>query len=117
MTIHAAKGLQFPVVILPRLDRGGQTDREPFIDEVFGIGFSLLKPDEGYRKTEPAIVPHMKNRSGEKEIAEKNGCFTLERHAPKIGSSYLGLSQTTVEHNKCSDGSTNTSVLMRQSTR
>ena len=75
MTIHAAKGLQFPVVILPRLDRGGQTDREPFIDEVFGIGFSPLKPDEGYRKTEPAIVPHMKNRSGEKEIAEKKRLF------------------------------------------
>ena len=75
MTIHAAKGLQFPVVILPRLDRGGQTDREPFIDEVFGIGFSPLKPDEGYRKTEPEIVPHMKNRSGEKEIAEKKRLF------------------------------------------
>ena len=75
MTIHAAKGLQFPVVILPRLDRGGQTDREPFIDEVFGIGFSPLNPDEGYRKTEPAIVPHMKNRSGEKEIAEKKRLF------------------------------------------
>ena len=71
MTIHAAKGLQFPVVILPRLDRGGQTDREPFIDEAFGIGFSPLKPDEGYRKTKPSIIEPMKNRSTEKETAEK----------------------------------------------
>ena len=75
MTIHAAKGLQFPIVILPRLDRGGQTDREPFIDEAFGIGFSPLKPDEGYRKTEPSIIAPMKNRSSEKETAEKKRLF------------------------------------------
>lgn len=71
MTIHAAKGLQFPIVILPRLDRGAQTDREPFIDEAFGIGFSPLKPEDGYRKTEPEIVAHIKNRSSAKETAEK----------------------------------------------
>ena len=75
MTIHAAKGKEFPVVMLPRLDRGGQTDREPFIDEALGIGFSPLKPDEGYRKTEPEIIAHMKNRSNEKEIAEKKRLF------------------------------------------
>ena len=75
MTIHAAKGKEFPVVMLPRLDRGGQTDREPFIDENLGIGFSPLKPDEGYTKTEPEIIAHMKNRSSEKEIAEKKRLF------------------------------------------
>lgn len=75
MTIHAAKGKEFPIVILPRLDRGGQTDREPFIDEALGIGFSPLKPDERYRRTEPEIIAHMKNRSSEKEIAEKKRLF------------------------------------------
>ena len=75
MTIHASKGKQFPVVILPRLDRKGQTDREPFIDEAFGIGFSPLNPDKGYGKTEPDIVTHMKNRANEKEIAEKKRLF------------------------------------------
>jgi len=75
MTIHAAKGLQFPIVILPRLDRGAQIDREPFIDEAFGIGFSPLQPDDGYRKTEPEIVTHIKNRSSAKEIAEKKRLF------------------------------------------
>lgn len=75
MTIHAAKGKEFPVVMLPRLDRGGQTDREPFIDESLGIGFSPLKPDEGYRRTAPEIIAHMKNRSSEKEIAEKKRLF------------------------------------------
>ena len=75
MTIHAAKGKEFPVVMLPRLDRGGQTDREPFIDEILGIGFSPLKPDEGYRRTEPEIIAHIKNRSNEKETAEKKRLF------------------------------------------
>ena len=71
MTIHAAKGKEFPIVILPCLDRRGRTDSEPFIDETFGIGFSPLNPDEGCRRTEPEIIAHMKNRSSEKEIAEK----------------------------------------------
>ena len=75
MTIHAAKGKEFPVVILTRLDRAGQTDTEPFIDETLGIGFSPLKPDDGYRKTEPSIITHMKNRSREKEVAEKKRLF------------------------------------------
>ena len=75
MTIHAAKGLQFPVVILPCLDRGGQSDREPFIDEIFGIGFSPLNPDKDYKKTEPRIVSHMKDRSRKKENAEKKRLF------------------------------------------
>ena len=75
MTIHAAKGKEFPIVILPCLNRKGQTDSEPFIDETLGIGFSPLKPNDGYRKTEPSIIAHMKNRSSEKEIAEKKRLF------------------------------------------
>ena len=75
MTIHAAKGKEFPIVILPCLDRKGRTDSEPFIDETLGIGFSPLKPNENYKKTEPEIVPHIRNRSSKKEIAEKKRIF------------------------------------------
>ena len=75
MTIHAAKGLQFPVVILPCLDRGAETTREPFIDETLGIGFSPLNPDNNYKKTEPRIVDYMKNRANQKEYAEKKRLF------------------------------------------
>ena len=71
MTIHAAKGKQFPVVILPCLDRKGQTDREPFIDDTLGIGFSPLNPKKDYEKTAPAIVERMKNRADAKGVAEK----------------------------------------------
>ncbi len=75
MTIHAAKGLQFPVVILPCLDRGAEMAREPFIDETLGIGFSPLNPINNYKKTEPRIVDYMKNRASQKEYAEKKRLF------------------------------------------
>ena len=71
MTIHAAKGKEFPIVILPCLNRSGRKDGEPFIDEKLGIGFSPLNPDDGYKKTEPEIIDHMKGRSSQKETAEK----------------------------------------------
>ena len=71
MTIHAAKGQQFPVVFLPRLNRQGQMDREPFIDETLGIGFSPLNPEDAYAKTEPALVRYLKNRAEAKAIAEQ----------------------------------------------
>ena len=38
MTIHAAKGLEFPVVIVPDLQRQFQSDDEPFLDAAVGIG-------------------------------------------------------------------------------
>ena len=75
MTIHSAKGKQFPVVILPCLNRKGQSSREPFIDEKLGIGFSPLKPDEGYAKTDPEIVNLMKDRANAKDEAEKKRLF------------------------------------------
>lgn len=71
MTIHAAKGKQFSVVILPCLDRTGQIDREPFIDDTLGIGFRPLNPKKHYEKTAPTIVEHMKSRADAKGIAEK----------------------------------------------
>lgn len=71
MTIHAAKGKQFPVVILPCLERKGRTDTEPFIDDTLGIGFSPLNPKKDYEKTAPAIVDRMKDQADTKGIAEK----------------------------------------------
>ena len=75
MTVHSAKGREFPVVILPCLHRSGARTSEPFIDEKVGIGFSPLKPDEKYTKSEPDIVAMMKARAAEKDEAEKKRLF------------------------------------------
>ena len=40
MTIHAAKGLEFPVVIVPDLQRKFQFDDEPFLDASLGVGLA-----------------------------------------------------------------------------
>ena len=133
MTIHAAKGKEFPIVILPCLDRKGRPDTEPFIDETLGIGFCPLKPDEGYRKTEPKIVNFMKNRANAKQTAEKKRLFYVgatraEDHLILSGTlsdngkadqilewlhAHLNISQENdslsidVEQNVFADGSTN----------
>lgn len=133
MTIHAAKGKEFPIVILPCLNRKGRTDSEPFIDETLGIGFCPLKPDEGYRKTEPEIVNFMKNRANAKQTAEKKRLFYVgatraEDHLILSGTlsdkgkadqilewlhAHLNISQENdslslnVEQNVFADGSTN----------
>ncbi len=75
MTIHSAKGKQFPIVILPCLNRRGKYVTEPFIDEKLGIGFGPLKPNEGYAKTEPEIVSLMKDSASAKDEAEKKRLF------------------------------------------
>ena len=75
MTVHSAKGKQFPVVILPCLHRSLAKITEPFIDERIGIGFSPLKPAEDYTKSEPEIIDMMKARAANKDEAEKKRLF------------------------------------------
>ncbi len=75
MTVHAAKGLEFPIVILPHLHRRFRFDTEPFIDDKLGIGFSPANPDENYKKSNPTVTQLMKNRSRDKTIAEEKRLF------------------------------------------
>ena len=75
MTIHAAKGKEFPIVILPCLDRRSRPTLPPFIDETLGIGFNPHKPTENYDKSEPYVVAVMKNRQRAKEEAESKRLF------------------------------------------
>ena len=68
MTIHAAKGLEFPVVILPNLDRRGtRYDQEPFVDDQLGIGFSPADPEKNYTQSNPGATQMMKERISNKK--------------------------------------------------
>ncbi|MCZ6680259.1 MAG: PD-(D/E)XK nuclease family protein, partial [Candidatus Poribacteria bacterium] len=75
MTVHAAKGLEFPVVILPQLERRFRYDQEPFIDDALGIGFSPANPERNYEKSDPAATTLMKERARNKTVAEEKRLF------------------------------------------
>ena len=75
MTIHAAKGLEFPVVILPYLSRKFRFDQEPFVDDAIGIGFSPTNPEKNYESSRPSIATVMKTRHAQKTIAEEKRLF------------------------------------------
>jgi len=74
MTVHAAKGLEFPVVALPFLDRKFRGDSEPFLDPVFGVGFSVNDPAGGKGDPGP-VAPYLRAISDEKRIAEEKRIF------------------------------------------
>jgi len=75
MTVHAAKGLEFPVVILPFMERKFKYDQEPFIDDALGIGFSPLAPEKNYAKSDPTVTKLMRERGKNKIIAEEKRLF------------------------------------------
>ncbi len=76
MTIHAAKGLEFPVVILPNLDRRAtRYDQEPFIDDLLGIGFRPANPEKNYEQSDPGATHLMRERVNNKRLAEEQRLF------------------------------------------
>ena len=97
MTIHAAKGKEYPVVILPCLNRQGQGSREPFIEEKLGIGFKPLMPSQNYDQSLPEIVLLMKNIASTKDEAEKKRLLYV---ATTRAKNRLILSGTLKENGK-----------------
>lgn len=75
MTIHAAKGLEFPVVILPNLDQRFRYDREPFIDDRLGIGFRPANPEKNYEQSDPGATQLMRERARNRTEAEEQRVF------------------------------------------
>ena len=69
MTIHHAKGLEWPVVIIPDLTSKGKGDSSPIvIDSELGVAFQM-EGDE-YEKSEPGIYKLIKLRQKKRGLEE-----------------------------------------------
>jgi ATP-dependent helicase/nuclease subunit A len=73
MTVHAAKGLEFPVVILPYLSRNLNYDKEPFLHDELGIAFSV--PEGSGKRTAAPLVSFLQHRSRARTEAEEQRIF------------------------------------------
>jgi ATP-dependent helicase/nuclease subunit A len=74
MTIHAAKGLEFPVVVIPRTHRAFLYDREPLFDDAIGVAFALGTEDDELPGETP-ILALLKERNRRKVVAEEKRIF------------------------------------------
>lgn len=73
MTIHAAKGLEFPIVIVPGLERTFRYDNEPFLDDELGLGFTGQTRNSDDRSV--PIAEYLKRNSRAKMLAEEKRIF------------------------------------------
>jgi ATP-dependent helicase/nuclease subunit A len=75
MTIHAAKGLEFPVVILPYLEGNFRYDAAPYLDTELGLGFELPDPEDDTKTVRPLIAKLIKLAGKNRTEAEEKRVF------------------------------------------
>ena len=73
MTVHAAKGLEFPIVFVPDM---GMRFREKFPPVMIGdnpllVGIKVPDPEENYELTETPVLVALREMQRQKERAEK----------------------------------------------
>ena len=74
MTVHASKGLQFPIVLLPRMSRSRNGRHSGvLVDEECGIGMEV--PDADGILSDTPVRVLIKHRLGQKELAERKRLF------------------------------------------
>ena len=75
MTVHAAKGLEFPIVLIPELESPGMQEHDLVcVDENEGIGLKVPHPGTmGMRAS--ALKRRQDRRLAEKELAERKRLF------------------------------------------
>ncbi len=71
LTIHGAKGLEFPVVFLPFLDQKFQYDASPFLDSRMGIAFKSPDPSDPAQERSTPFFELLRRDSIRKTEAEE----------------------------------------------
>lgn len=71
MTIHTAKGLEFPVVFCPYLERTTHSDRSRSrLDSDLGLAVPVGNPGNGYQREKPFLYELLNYREKQKRVAE-----------------------------------------------
>ncbi|HYQ87533.1 MAG TPA: UvrD-helicase domain-containing protein [Bacteroidota bacterium] len=71
LTIHGAKGLEFPVVFIPFLDQKFQYDASPFLDSRMGIAFKSPDPSDPAQERSTPFFELLRRDSIRKTEAEE----------------------------------------------
>ncbi len=76
MTVHASKGLEFPIVAIPDMSGRGEKDRSMLmVDEILGIGLRVPDPSNEYKLRDTFQLQLLKIRLDEKLEAERKRLF------------------------------------------
>jgi len=75
MTIHSAKGLEFPVVFVPFAHKKFQYDKELFFDSSLGAAFKVRAENNLDETVEPPLYTYLKRQSRLKTEAEEKRVF------------------------------------------
>ncbi|MCK9632594.1 MAG: UvrD-helicase domain-containing protein [Methanoregula sp.] len=73
MTVHAAKGLEFPIVFVPDMGNGFREKFPPIMigDNPLMVGVKVPNPDDNYEMTESAVLLTLREQQRQKERAER----------------------------------------------
>jgi len=76
MTIHKAKGLEFPVVVLPGMNSPFKPVTSSFImDDKYGLAIKALDPSSRFESRETALFSALKQREKKKNLSEEIRLF------------------------------------------
>jgi len=76
MTVHASKGLEFPIVVVPdMMAKAGPNNSQILIDEKYGIGIKAPDPDDNYKLKDTFIKKLINHDLKDKTLSEKKRLF------------------------------------------